>query len=139
MKTIRLPYGTTGLDVRVPDSAVVVDPVDPPALTDEAAAVTRALVYPASGKSLEHLIDDAGPGAKIVVVFPDLTRPMPNRTVLPPILRELESLGAGPDRVELLCATGTHRRATPDEMSALIGSDLFSRYPVHDHSCTDDE
>jgi len=139
MKTVHLPYGTAGLDVRVPDSAVVVDPVDPPALHDEAGAVRWALANPDSGKSLEQLIGDSGPSAKIVVVFPDLTRPMPNRTVLPPILGELERLGAGPDRVELLCATGTHRRATPDEMSALIGSDLLSRYRVHDHSCTEDE
>jgi nickel-dependent lactate racemase len=133
---VRLPYGTEGLDVEVPDSATVVDPHDLPALADESAAVTAALNSPASGPALEALV---GNRRRIVVVFPDLTRPMPNRTVLPPILAELERLGAGPDRVELMCATGTHRRATPAEMSDLIGPDLFNRYQVHDHSATDDE
>ena len=69
----------------------------------------------------------------MAVVFPDLTRPMPNRTVLPPLLAELERLGAGPDRVELLCATGTHRPATADEMVELVGADIAGRYRVHQH------
>ena len=70
----------------------------------------------------------------MAVVFPDLTRPMPNTTVLPPLLAELESAGAGPDRVELLCATGTHRQATPAEMEELVGRDIAGRYRIHDHA-----
>lgn len=138
MKTVHIPYGETGLDVEVPDTAVVVDPSGPPALVDEQTSVATAMANPASGPSLEDHLRRAGANAKIVVVFPDLTRPMPNRTVLPPILRELEKFGAGPDRIELVCATGTHRRATPDEMAELIGHDIYSRYRVHDHSCTED-
>ncbi len=69
----------------------------------------------------------------MAVVFPDLTRPMPNRTVLPPLLAELERLGAGPDRVELLCATGTHRQATAAEMVELVGAEIVARYAIHDH------
>src|SRR5213078_3827714 len=46
-------------------------------------------------------------------------------------------LGVVPDRVTLLCANGSHRLATPDEMAALIGPDLLSRYRVHDHAATD--
>ncbi len=30
---------------------------------------------------------------RVAVVFPDLTRPMPNRTVLPPLLDELARAG----------------------------------------------
>jgi nickel-dependent lactate racemase len=73
----------------------------------------------------------------VAVVFPDITRPMPNTTVLPPLLDELEAAGAGPGRVELLCATGTHRQATPAEMAALIGDDLLARYRVRDHRADD--
>jgi len=73
----------------------------------------------------------------VAVVFPDLTRPMPNTTVLPPLLAELERAGAGPERVVLLCATGTHRQATPAEMAALVGADIVSRYRIHDHDSDD--
>ena len=90
MRTVHLPYGTKGLDVEVPDSAIVVEPDDPPALLDEEGAVSGALRSPAGGPRLEALVERA---EKVVVVFPDLTRPMPNTTVLPPLLAELERLG----------------------------------------------
>lgn len=136
MRRVHLPYGSTGIDVEVPDEATVVEPADPPAIDDEYAAITSCLRSPTEGPPLEKLV---GAAKTVVVVFPDITRPMPNETVLPPLLAELELLGAGPDRVELLCATDTHRRATASEMSALIGHDVFSRYRVHDHSATLDE
>ena len=74
---------------------------------------------------------------QVVVVFPDITRPMPNTTVLPPLLDELVRVGAGPDRVELLCATGTHRPATPSELADLVGSDIVDRYRIHQHRAED--
>jgi nickel-dependent lactate racemase len=138
MRTVHLPYGTTGLDVEVPDSATVVEPDDPPAMADEEGAVTEALRSPTGGPPLEALVERSG-DQKVVVVFPDITRPMPNTTVLPPLLAELERLGAGPERVELLCATGTHRRATHAEMSALVSPAILSRYRLHDHSATEDD
>jgi nickel-dependent lactate racemase len=58
---------------------------------------------------------------------------MPNRTVLPPLLAELERCGVPADNITLLCATGTHRRATPGEMAELIGPDVVARYAVVDH------
>jgi nickel-dependent lactate racemase len=134
-----LAYGRHGLDVGVPDDAVVVTPAPAPALADEVGAVRAALAAPEAGPSLADLVRGVASGARVAVVFPDLTRPMPNRTVLPPLLDELEAAGAGPDRVVLLCATGTHRRASPAEMADLVGPDIVARYTIHDHSATDDE
>ena len=69
----------------------------------------------------------------MAVVFPDLTRPMPNRTVLPPLLAELERAGVPDERITLLCATGTHRQATAAEMEELVGADIVARYTIVDH------
>jgi len=135
---VTLAYGSRGLDVLVPDDSVVVEGIEPAALADETGAVRRSLRAPLSGPALGDLVGEAGrPAGTVVVAFPDLTRPMPNTTVLPPLLAELEAAGAGPDRVELLCATGTHRQATPAEMAALVGRDVVSRYRVHDHAADD--
>jgi nickel-dependent lactate racemase len=57
--------------------------------------------------------------------------------VLPPLLDELERAGAGPDRVELVCATGTHRSASQDEMVALVGGDIMERYAIRQHVAED--
>jgi nickel-dependent lactate racemase len=113
---------------------VVVEPREPDPLEDEAGAVRAALRAPSSGRPLADLV---GSGDRVVAVFPDVTRPMPNTTVLPPLLAELDLLGAGPDRVELLCATGTHRSARPEEMAALVGPDVMARYRVHQHVADD--
>ncbi len=134
MKEVRLAYGRVGLGVWVPDAATVITPTDLPGLADETGAVLDALRSPSSGPPLADLV---GRHDRVAVVFPDLTRPMPNRTVLPPLLAELERSGAGPDRVELLCATGTHRQATAGEMAELVGDEIVARYAVHDHRADD--
>ncbi len=131
---LTVAYGTDGLAVEVPDDAVVVEPREPTALADQAGAVRHSLHHPISGPALGDVADRDG---VVAVVFPDLTRPMPNTTVLPPLLAELEHAGAGPDRVQLLCATGTHRQATPAEMEELVGPDIAGRYRIHDHDSGD--
>jgi lactate racemase len=134
VKEVRLAYGRQGLLARVPDEAVVLSPTELPGLADEAGAVRDALRAPTLGPPLAELV---GPGDRVAVVFPDLTRPMPNRTVLPPLLDELARLGVGPDRVQLLCATGTHRPASAAEMAELVGPDIVARYAIHDHRSDD--
>jgi lactate racemase len=132
---VALAYGRQGTTVQVPEGAEVVMPIDEPALADEAAAITRALRSPLAGPPLADLVR---PGARVAVVFPDLTRPMPNRTVLPPLLAELARAGAPDDRVTLLCATGTHRQASAEEMAALVGPDVAARFAIVDHDATAD-
>jgi nickel-dependent lactate racemase len=133
---VDLAYGRHGTSVEVPDSADVILPVDAPALADEDGAIRAALRSPESGVPLRSLVDGA---RRVAVVFPDLTRPMPNHTVLPPLLDELARAGVTDDRVTLLCATGTHRQATAAEMADLIGSELVARYRVVDHDAQSDE
>jgi nickel-dependent lactate racemase len=132
---VELAYGRRGTSVDVPDGADVVVPLDEPGLDDEEGAITDALRRPLGGPPLADLVAQAG---QVAVVFPDLTRPMPNRTVLRPLLAELARGGVEDDRIVLLCATGTHRQATVAEMSELIGVDIVTRYRVIDHDATED-
>ena len=130
---VELAYGRHGTVVEVPDHAEVIVPVDEPGLGDEAASITAVLRQPWGGRSLGAL---AAGAERVSVVFPDLTRPMPNRTVLPPLLGELESCGVPDERITLLCATGTHRQATAAEMEELVGPEIVRRYRVVDHDAT---
>jgi nickel-dependent lactate racemase len=127
---VELAYGTEGRRVEVPDDATVIEPADPPGLADQEEAVRRALDRPLAGPSLAQLATGA---RRVVVVFPDLTRPMPNRTVLPPLLGMLARSGVPDAAVTLLCATGTHRQATPGEMRELVGDEIVGRYAIVDH------
>jgi lactate racemase len=127
---VELAYGVGGRSVEVPDDATVIEPVDLPGLADQQGAVRQALEHPLAGPSLSAL---AMVARRVVVVFPDLTRPMPNRTVLPPLLALLARHGVPDSNVTLLCATGTHRQATPGEMRDLVGPEIVGRYAIVDH------
>ena len=127
---VELAYGRHGTTVEVPDDAEVIAPLDEPGLDDEAASIVAALRHPLSGGALGDLTVGA---ERVAVVFPDLTRPMPNRTVLPPLLAELARCGVPDDRITLLCATGTHRQATAAEMEELVGPEIVARYTIVDH------
>jgi lactate racemase len=133
---VELAYGPGSMTVDVPDSAQVLRPIDLPGLSDPAGALTEALRHPFDARPLPDLVTGQ---SKVVVVFPDITRPMPNQTVLPPLLAELERLGAGPDQVLLLCSTGTHRSATQDELESLVGAEILARYTVEQHVATADD
>jgi len=122
---VTLAYGERDLRVAVPDDAVVVEAAVLTPLPDERLAVAEAV-----GTHLDRL---ALRGKRVAVVFPDITRPMPNRTVLPPLLAELRRRGAGPDAVLLLCATGTHRVASDAELEWLLGPDIVRTYRVEQH------
>lgn len=143
---VNLAYGVDGRTVEVPDDASVIRPTELAGLADQPGAISAALARPLAGPSLAELVNGAarasGDGAarvsahrapRVVVVFPDLTRPMPNRTVLPPLLRALAACGVPDADITLLCATGTHRQATRAEMQELVGSDIVARYAIVDH------
>jgi nickel-dependent lactate racemase len=127
---VELAYGAEGRLVEVPDDATVIEPADLPGLADQTDAVRQALERPLAGPSLAGC---AASARRVVVVFPDLTRPMPNRTVLPPLLGLLERSGIPDAAITLLCATGTHRQATPGEMRELVGHEIVARYAIVDH------
>ncbi len=131
---VELAYGRRGTSVEVPDTAEIIVPLDEPGLPDEAAAITATLRRPLHGPPLHDL---AAGAARVAVVFPDLTRPMPNRTVLPPLLAELAGAGVPDDAITLLCATGTHRQASAAEMEELVGPEIVRRFTIVDHDATD--
>ena len=126
---VALAYGREGTWVEVPDTAEVVAPVDLPTLGDEAAAIADASA-PAGRAAVDRSPRARRSGGGL---FADLTRPMPNRTVLPPLLAELARPGVPDGRITLLCATGTHRQATAAEMQELVGPGIVARYSIIDH------
>ena len=126
MKT-HIAYGRSGLELEVPHGSVVltVAPVEP--LAEPAAEITRALRAPIACPPLAAM---ARGRAHAVIVVSDITRPVPYRVLLPPLLGELEP---HVERITLLVATGTHRASTDDEKLDMFGSDALSRCRVVDH------
>lgn len=132
---VRLAYGKDGLEITTPERGVsVVEPEFVPGLEDETAALRAALRQPIAGPALADLVR---PGQRVVVVFSDLTRPVPNDRILPPILNELATAGARAEDVVLLNATGLHRPNSPAELESLLGPALVRQYRVVNHNAHD--
>jgi lactate racemase len=126
---VKLAYGTTRLEVDLPDTAAVtvVEPVFVPASPDQAAEIAAALRAPIGSSPLRAL---AKPGGTVGVVFSDITRPAPNRLMMPAILAELATAGVPRERITLFNATGTHRPNTPAELVRMLGEDIAASYRI---------
>src|SRR5579863_1952721 len=89
---VKLDYGRTGLDVDLPDDRVVgalaIKPAPP--LADPMAVLKEKLARPTGTPALAELA--LGRKSACVVIC-DITRPVPNALLLPPILETLESAG----------------------------------------------
>lgn len=126
---VHLAYGTGGLAVELPgERTTVIEPGYVPGLADERSALAAALESPVGTPPLRDLVraDD-----RVVIVFPDQTRAMPNDRVLPVLLAALAHVPE--DRITLLNATGLHRENTPAELAQMLGPDLLRRYRVVNH------
>jgi nickel-dependent lactate racemase len=131
---VRLAYGTTGLDVDVPDDACVVWPRAVTALAEPAAAFAAALRNPLGAAPLREL---ARGRRRVVVSICDVTRPQPRAAVLRAILDELADV-VRDEAVTVLVATGTHRGCTPGELTAMLGAAVVGRLRVVNHDARDE-
>ena len=114
---IDLAYGKSGLTVDLPDDqTTVIEPDFLPGLPDELGAVRTALRNPVGKPPLRKSVI---PGQKVGISVCDITRPMPSKTVLPLILKELEHIP--PSDITIFIATGTHRENTPSELLSMLG------------------
>src|SRR6266481_3867562 len=102
---ITLDYGRTGLSVDLPEHCLVgpleIRPV--PALKDPETAIATALARPTGCSPLAEL---ARGRRNACILVCDVTRPVPNRLILPPLLRTLEEQGVARSDILILIATG---------------------------------
>ena len=135
-KTVRLLYGKTGMTIRVPDSATILEGQHPPALADPDRAVAEALAKPIGSASLAKLVRKKKPRT-VAITISDITRPVPNKEFLPGILKVLNDNGVGDSQVVIIIGTGMHRHSTPDELQQLLGDAILKRVEVIDHDAHD--
>ncbi len=129
---VHLEYGRTGLDVELPDANVVGQlqyrPAEP--LSDPDAAVCASLAEPIGTRPLAEL---ARGRRDACVVISDVTRPVHNSVLLPPILETLEASGIPRDKILILVATGMHRPNVGDELLEMVGRFVFDNYRIENH------
>ena len=98
-----------------------------------AAQLEKALERPVAGRGLRELL--SGDRRPVTVVVADRTRTGGQKDALPSFLSYLETIGAGPDRVEILVANGTHRLMTDNELVQCFGEKTCGAYRISQHDC----
>ncbi|MBW1713487.1 MAG: nickel-dependent lactate racemase [Deltaproteobacteria bacterium] len=92
--------------------------------------VSQALAQPIGSPPLAQLVK---PGAKVVLIVDDLTRPTPHRDMVRCLIDHLNQIGVADDQIDLLFALGTHRPLTDDEVRDALGQDLVGRIRYSNH------
>lgn len=136
---ITLRYGRDGLTVELPDENVadVLRQRQLPALDQPEQAVRNALEDPIASPPLRAIADGR---ADACIVVSDITRPVPNALILPPLLDTLAAAGIPAQRMTILIATGLHRPATEAEVREICGAEVLGRgVRVVNHRATRDD
>lgn len=125
-------YGRLEIPLKVPENAEILRASGAKPVPDSQAAVQSALQSPIGSESLSALLAKRRPRS-VVVTISDITRPVPNGELLPPILQTLERHGVPRGAVTILVATGMHRPTTDDEKREMVGEKILQAYRVVDH------
>ena len=128
----RLLCGEKTVGLELPDSveSLEMEPLKP--LPDPTGAVRRALAKPIESPALEVL---ARGRKNACVVISDITRPVPNKVILPPLLDALVESGLSKHNITLLIATGMHRPNLGEELGYMLGRKIVDNYNIVNHYC----
>lgn len=130
---VHLEYGRTGLEVELPDRNVVkcLGYRPAPPLPNSLQEVCDRLARPVGTPPLAEL---ARGRRNACIVVSDVTRPVPNAVLLPPILQTLQWSGIPRDRILILVATGLHRPNLGEELAEMVGRPIAEQFRIENHN-----
>jgi lactate racemase len=126
-------FGKSGLPLDLPDKFQyqVLEARSAAPLADQLGALEAGMDSPIAGPPLGILA--AGKKSASISVC-DITRPAPNKLVLPPLLKRLHEAGIAREDVTILIATGLHRLSTPAELDEILSPEIASSYRIVNHN-----
>ena len=126
-------YGRNGLTVNLPDDIKVTvvrkHPMTP--LSRPVQAVKKALEEPVGCSPLGEI---ARGKKNACILICDITRPVPNGTLLPALIENITGAGISKEDILILVATGLHRPNDGEELREIVGSDeVFNTIRIENH------
>ncbi|HEX4883276.1 MAG TPA: nickel-dependent lactate racemase [Casimicrobiaceae bacterium] len=104
-------------------------------LADPGAAVAAALGRPVGAPPLRDVV--RGRSSACILIC-DITRPVPNRLFLRPMIEAMLAGGIPRDRITVLVATGLHRPNEGEELAEVVGDPwVFEHARVENHFARD--
>lgn len=133
---VSLPYGDREISLHLPAKRVkaVLTSKDAPALKEVEKKIRERLDNPIASPSLREI---ARGRENVCLVVSDITRPVPNRVILPPLLSYLEEVGIKRENILILIATGLHRPNVEEELERMLGKEIVANYRIENHIARD--
>ncbi len=136
---VHLNYGRGMRAVDLPESLdlTLIEKQAMPLLAQPALAMEDALARPVG---CPPLAEEAAEARRVCILICDFTRPVPNGTILPPLVRTLLAAGVEPAQITVLVATGLHRPNEGEELASLVGDPwVLETVEVANHFARNDE
>lgn len=102
-------------------------------LTDAETAFRDSCCNPTGCPPLKEIVKQ---GDRVVIITSDGTRPVPNRKLIPWILKELP---VPTDNISILLGNGTHRANAPEEILDMFGKDIAGTVQILNHDAYDQD
>lgn len=136
--TVDIAYGHGHLKVPLPEGIepTIIRKMALPKLENQKRAIDAALAGPINASPLAEL---AKGRKSACILICDITRPVPNRLFLRPIIEILMAAGLPPEKITIVVATGLHRPNEGAELAELIGDPwVLDTVPVENHFARND-
>ena len=139
MPVVKFPYGVKAIEYDIPKERLLAELVSQMHhYTPEHSPrelVERALQNPIGTPRLCEL---AVGKANVVIICSDHTRPVPSKTIIPPMLAEIRKGNPSAD-ITLLISTGCHRPTTDEELLTKFGPEIKANEKIVIHDCDTSE
>ncbi|MEQ8391552.1 MAG: nickel-dependent lactate racemase [Thalassospira sp.] len=115
-----LAYGRGFISVKLPDTAraTVIRKAELAKLPDNHVAIRNALENPVDAAPLSELAKNR---KSACILICDITRPVPNKLFLRPMIETMLAAGIAQSEISVLVATGLHRPNLDEELEELVG------------------
>ena len=136
---IEIAFGRSHVPLNLPPNALphVIRKAALPKLPDPHLAVRQALESPVGAPPLSELAQ--GKQSACILIC-DITRPVPNRLFLRPMVETMVASGIPLERITILVATGLHRPNLGDELAELVGDPwVMNNVRIENHYARDDD
>jgi len=126
---IQLPYGRGTIPIDIPDKNLqkvilpkeIIQPDRPEII------IRNALFNPIGTDRLSQIATEYD---KVAILVDDYTRPCPTKTLLPPVLEELQCANVRDSNIVIIVANGTHRPPSDEMKREIVGDKVFRNYRV---------
>ncbi|WP_321366358.1 nickel-dependent lactate racemase [uncultured Desulfuromusa sp.] len=136
---VKLKYGTEGIILNYSETSNFQGVLYPEAvapLVDPSTELKVTLEHPIASVALTELAKERD---NAVIVISDITRPVPNKLLLPGILERLHAAGMTVEQITILVATGIHRPNEGEELVELVGQEIAEKYRIINHFSKNEE